>query len=203
MGASDYHQAFGNAADSPADPSAEQSRVYAHKVEGLFLNPYTKTLPFILREHPDCYSIECPGGGVEEGESAQDALIREMLQECGVAQISYSPQHLGQIEDYIESKNRWRLTDYFCCRSVGIHYNSAKTEDRHLAVLIGFVRLPHGADAVSESYDALKEQLLSGATKVIESQKGSLDKSIEFRLPFAIYAKFLQPFSGGMSVEAH
>ncbi len=61
--------------------------------------------------------IETSGGGVEKGESLQDAVKREVQEELGlkIELVSY----LGQVTDYYNLIGRRNLNHYFLARKVG------------------------------------------------------------------------------------
>lgn len=68
---------------------------------------------------------ETPGGGVDEGETFEEALIRELDEEVGVnAEITV---FLGEITDYYNLIKRKNINRYYLCkivRKTKIHHES-------------------------------------------------------------------------------
>jgi ADP-ribose pyrophosphatase YjhB (NUDIX family) len=60
-----------------------------------------------------------PGGGMEEGESMEDTLIREVLEETGLKVISESIRYFGKIKEVKRDKEQSRIFEqisyYFYC----------------------------------------------------------------------------------------
>ena len=68
---------------------------------------------------------ETPGGGVDEGESYEDAVIRECEEETGyrVEVLAY----LGEVKDYYNLIKRKNINRFFLCKTtgfVGRHFES-------------------------------------------------------------------------------
>lgn len=80
--------------------------------------------------------IETAGGGVEEGESLTDAILRELGEELGVtAQIICK---IGIVSDYYNLIHRHNINNYFLCKvqSFGkTHLTQDEVERFHLSVL--------------------------------------------------------------------
>ena len=74
----------------------------------------------------DQYYLETPGGGVDEGESFEQAVCRECEEELGyrVEILAY----LGEVNDFYNLIGRENHNRYFLCRrasEVGIHFASS------------------------------------------------------------------------------
>lgn len=61
--------------------------------------------------------LETPGGGVEPGESLEDALKREIQEECGLTISSIVP--LGIVEDAYNLIQRHNINHYFYAKATG------------------------------------------------------------------------------------
>lgn len=61
--------------------------------------------------------FETPGGGVDEGETLEQAVIRECAEELGYQVIIVRP--LGEIDDFYNLIHRENLNHYFLCKRVG------------------------------------------------------------------------------------
>jgi 8-oxo-dGTP diphosphatase len=62
--------------------------MYNHRTRVIITNPHGKVLVMVrnFREHAgkSWPTVLLPGGGIDEGESAEEALRRETLEECGL-----------------------------------------------------------------------------------------------------------------------
>lgn len=66
---------------------------------------------------------ETPGGGVDEGESAEEAIIREAKEETGFDIEILA--NLGSVEDEYRLINRKNINHFFLCRTLG------RKDDKH------------------------------------------------------------------------
>lgn len=69
---------------------------------------------------------ETPGGGIDEGETPEEAVVREILEETGYK--SEVVEELAFVKDYYNLINRENLQHFFLCKTVGkkgdIHFMS-------------------------------------------------------------------------------
>ena len=96
--------------------------------------------------------IETSGGGVEEGESPEDAVKRELREELG-AEVRIICR-IGTVSDYYNLIHRHNINNYFLCEALSFgekHLTEDETEDFHLSTL----RLTYG-EALSE-YELRRE----------------------------------------------
>ena len=75
---------------------------------------------FVRAERDDLFGkatlIETSGGGVEEGEALDDAILRELREELGAnAEIVC---RLGVVSDYYNLIHRHNINNFFLCRAV-------------------------------------------------------------------------------------
>ena len=75
---------------------------------------------FVRAERDDLFGkatlIETSGGGVEEGEALDDAILRELREELGAsAEIVCK---LGVVSDYYNLIHRHNVNNFFLCRAV-------------------------------------------------------------------------------------
>jgi len=61
--------------------------------------------------------LETPGGGVDNGETYEEAVIRECKEEIGYDVEVVAP--IGEIDDYYNLIGRKNLNHYFLCKRVG------------------------------------------------------------------------------------
>lgn len=88
-------------------------RAFLMNEEGLFC------LHHLIRDDVFGYGdyYETPGGGVEEGESLEDALARECFEETGY-EIRILDE-IGIVDDYYNLINRHNLNHYYLCKISG------------------------------------------------------------------------------------
>lgn len=95
---------------------------------------------FVRAERDDDFGratlIETSGGGVEDGESLNEAILRELKEELGVsAEIICK---IGVVSDYYNLIHRHNINNYFLCRVLSFG-ESSLTEDEancfHLSTL--------------------------------------------------------------------
>ena len=86
---------------------------------------------FVRAERDDDFGkatlIETSGGGVEEGEKLQDAILRELGEELGVcAEIICK---IGVVSDYYNLIHRHNINNYFLCRVTSFGEKSLTPEE--------------------------------------------------------------------------
>ena len=78
--------------------------------KALIINSDGKTLTLILgehRKHPEkSYRPDLPGGIVDSGESEQEAVVREVSEECGLVLHSSTMQLVYSSTEYYEAENK-------------------------------------------------------------------------------------------------
>ena len=97
-------------------------------------------LYFVRAERDDEFGkavlIETSGGGVEEGESLETAILRELREELGAeAEVVC---RLGVVSDYYNLIHRHNINNYFLCRAVSFGERKLTAEENnefHLSVL--------------------------------------------------------------------
>ena len=80
--------------------------------------------------------IETSGGGVEENESLQEAIRRELKEEIG-AEIEIV-DYIGTVSDYYNLIHRHNINHYFLCRALSFgekHLMKDEVEQFHLSTL--------------------------------------------------------------------
>ena len=72
-----------------------------------------------------------PGGGVEPGESFEEALAREIEEECG-ATLNAIKSHFGKVVTYTKASGEdydiFKMISYYYCCSVGELFGSLKLD---------------------------------------------------------------------------
>lgn len=66
--------------------------VRRHRAGGIVIHQGKVLLMHRVKKRSECYVI--PGGGIEQGESPEEGLVREMLEEAGLRIGGTSPFHL-------------------------------------------------------------------------------------------------------------
>lgn len=95
---------------------------------------------FVRAERDDDFGratlIETSGGGVEDGESLNEAILRELKEELGVSAEVLCK--IGVVSDYYNLIHRHNINNYFLCRVLSFG-ESSLTEDEancfHLSTL--------------------------------------------------------------------
>ena len=90
--------------------------------------------------------LETSGGGVEEGESPDEAIIRELREELGAETEIVC--RIGIVSDYYNLVHRHNIGHYYLCRALTFgerHLMPDEIEDFHLSV-----RKMHYADALKQ-----------------------------------------------------
>lgn len=95
---------------------------------------------FVRAERDDLFGkatlIETSGGGVEEGEALDDAILRELNEELGVnAEVICK---LGVVSDYYNLIHRHNINNFYLCRAVSFaekHLMPDEIEYFHLSTL--------------------------------------------------------------------
>ena len=95
---------------------------------------------FVRAERDDDFGratlIETSGGGVEDGESLNEAILRELKEELGVSAEVLCK--IGVVSDYYNLIHRHNVNNYFLCRVLSFG-ESSLTEDEancfHLSTL--------------------------------------------------------------------
>ena len=80
--------------------------------------------------------IETSGGGVEDGESPESAVIRELREELGAE--AHIICKLGVVSDYYNLIHRHNINNYYLCEIVSFgerSLNKDEIEDFHLSTL--------------------------------------------------------------------
>lgn len=72
------------------------------------------------------FGLQLPGGGVEDGESASEALHRELWEEAA-ARIGYE-ERMGAIQIDVLEDGRREFHDFYCCR-VSLEDDWSPTEE--------------------------------------------------------------------------
>lgn len=87
-------------------------------------------------EFGEAESIETSGGGVEAGESLEEAIIRELKEELGV-EVGILCK-IGVVSDYYNLVHRHNINNYYLCRVKGFtekNLTKEEIEDFHLTTL--------------------------------------------------------------------
>ena len=75
---------------------------------------------------------KCPGGGVEEGESHEQALARELREECGASLLSVDGE-LGAVIEYNLAEEKdfdiFKMTSYYYFCQAGDDFGAQKLDD--------------------------------------------------------------------------
>ena len=95
---------------------------------------------FVRAERDDDFGratlIETSGGGVEDGESLNEAILRELKEELGVsAEIICK---IGVVSDYYNLIHRHNINNYFLCRVLSFGESSLTKDEAncfHLSTL--------------------------------------------------------------------
>lgn len=95
---------------------------------------------FVRAERDDLFGkatlIETSGGGVEEGEALDDAILRELNEELGVnAEVICK---LGVVSDYYNLIHRHNINNFYLCRALSFgekHLMPDEIEYFHLSTL--------------------------------------------------------------------
>ncbi len=95
---------------------------------------------FVRAERDDLFGkatlIETSGGGVEEDEALEDAILRELNEELGVnAEVICK---LGVVSDYYNLIHRHNINNFYLCRAVSFgekHLMQDEIEYFHLSTL--------------------------------------------------------------------
>jgi 8-oxo-dGTP pyrophosphatase MutT (NUDIX family) len=91
-------------------------------------------------------TIETAGGGVEKGESLEEAIRRELYEELG-AEVKIICK-IGVVSDYYNLIHRHNVNNYFLCRAISFG-NRRLTEDEIEKFHLSTLRLGY-EDAVAE-----------------------------------------------------
>lgn len=95
-----------------------------------------KLLVFTHRDYPDA-GIQVPAGTIDPGESPEDAVFREILEESGLKNLSIK-EDLGIFEYFHEYKKEWHRRHVFLLHSTETlpeywsHTVSSGSDDRGL-----------------------------------------------------------------------
>lgn len=72
-----------------------------------------------------------PGGGVDEGETHEQALRREVREECG-AELSHIGEEIGAVVEYNRAKDNgfgtFKMTSYYYCCEVADGFGAQKLD---------------------------------------------------------------------------
>jgi 8-oxo-dGTP pyrophosphatase MutT (NUDIX family) len=90
--------------------------------------------------------IETAGGGMEEGENPESAILRELREELG-AEVKIICK-IGVVSDYYNLIHRHNVNNYFLCRAISFG-NRRLTEDEIEKFHLSTLRLGY-EDAVAE-----------------------------------------------------
>ena len=107
---------------------------------------------------PTIGDYKFPGGGVDNGESHEQALARELREECGASLLGVE-RELGAVIEYDFSKEKdfdtFKMTSfYYYCRAVN-EFGTQKLDDYEKA--LGFTPVWVGIDfAISTNHTLLK-----------------------------------------------
>ena len=100
-------------------------------------------------------SIETAGGGVEDGEELEEAVLRELREELGVSATVISK--IGVVSDYYNLIHRHNVNNYFLCRALSFG-ESSLTKDEVESFHLSPLKLTYD--------EAVAEYELRGATRL-------------------------------------
>ena len=107
--------------------------------------------------HRDYY--ETPGGGVKDNESLQEALIREIEEECGyLVQII---DELGEVDDYYNLIHRENHNYYFIAKVIGVGNKKQEPDEIKRIKDISF----HPIDEAISLYENMQNELVGKLVK--------------------------------------
>ena len=96
-------------------------------------------LYFVRCDRDDAFGkaafLETSGGGMEEGESPEEAVIRELREELGAETEIICK--IGIVSDYYNLVHRHNINNYFLCRALSFgkrHLMPDEIDDFHLTV---------------------------------------------------------------------
>jgi 8-oxo-dGTP pyrophosphatase MutT (NUDIX family) len=94
-----------------------------------------------------------PGGGIDEGESMQDALIRELAEEVGAQAINIIAE-IGQVDEY---RDQWEMKS--------THYG-------FIAKVIGELNIPDRTEKeIEHGYETVWATNIDEAIRLVQSGK--------------------------------
>ena len=89
-------------------------------------------------QHPHAGRWSVPGGAVEEGETVEEAVVRETREECGV---EVRPLEVFQVFDLIERDERGRVRFHYVLIDVACVYESGQVAPGSDADNAAWIRL--------------------------------------------------------------
>lgn len=90
-----------------------KTKAYAYIIRSS--NQGTKFLVFTQQGHPEA-GVQIPGGTIDEGESPQSALIREIEEESGLANLT-DFEEIGTIEYFHPQKKELHFRHFFVVKA--------------------------------------------------------------------------------------